>query len=440
MTRSRDEVTTPLAPPPPARALDARARVIEPAGLARPLTLRPAQPVIVGSDATADWVLADKTVSRRHVELELGPEGVRVRDLGSRNGTHVAEHRVEQARLALGVTLRLGRVVVALDVDPATVAASPSHDADTYERLTCRSPAMKRVAGVLARLEASLVTVLIEGPSGVGKELVAEAIHARSPRAAGKLVSLNCGALPRELVASELFGHVRGAFTGAGEARRGAFEAADGGTLFLDEIAELPLEVQPVLLRALATGEVRRVGSDAVTKRHARVLAATNRDLVEEVRAGRFREDLYYRLAVIRVTVPPLSERPEDVAPLARAFAAEAGVELPPSVSSALEAARWPGNARELRNAVQAYAVLGHVPESACARGDTLQAALRAWLDPRRPYAEQKEALLELFARDYLAAVLAQTRGNVSAAAKVSGLDRGWVAKLADKHKLRDPG
>ncbi len=393
----------------------------------------------MGSDAAADWVLSDKTVSRRHVELTLEPEGVVVRDLGSRNGTFFGDHRLERARLALGAQLRLGRVVVALDVDPESVASTPPLEGDSYHRLSCRSQAMKRLAGLLTRLEPSLVTVLIQGESGVGKEVVAEAIHASSPCASGRFVSINCGAMPRELVASELFGHVRGAFTGAGEARRGAFEAAHGGTLFLDEVAELPLDVQPVLLRALASGEVRPVGSDRATRSHARVLAATNRDLAEEVRAGRFREDLFYRLAVIRVVVPPLRERLEDVAPLARAFAAELGVELPPAILATLTAARWPGNVRELRNALQAYSVFGHLPEGPSSGGAALEVALRGWLDPRRPYAEQKEALLELFARDYLAAVLKKTRGNLSAAAKISGLDRGWVAKLADKHRLREP-
>ena len=395
--------------------------------------------VVVGSDAQAGWVLADKTVSRRHVELELVAEGVVVRDLGSRNGTFFQDQRVQEMVLSLGAALRLGRVVVAVDVDPQSLAASPPFVADEYGKLVCRSISMKRVAGVLARLESSLVTVLLEGESGAGKEVVAEAIHAASPRRDGRFVSINCGALPRELVASELFGHVRGAFTGAGEARKGAFEAADGGTLFLDEIAELPLDVQPVLLRALATGEVRPVGSDRATKSHARIVAATNRDLAAEVKAGRFREDLYFRLAVIRVVVPPLRDRLEDIGPLARAFARDLGVALPDDVQATLATSRWAGNVRELRNAIQAYSILGHFPPTSRPREASLEGALQSWLDPMKPYAEQKDALLELFARDYLRALLKQTRGNVSAAAKISGLDRGWVAKLADKHGLREP-
>jgi transcriptional regulator with GAF, ATPase, and Fis domain len=279
--------------------------------------------------------------------------------------------------------------------------------------------------------------VLVEGESGVGKELVARALHDGSPAARGPLVVVNCGAIPRELVASELFGHTRGAFTGAVDTRRGAFECADGGTLFLDEIGELPLDVQPVLLRALETGDVRPVGADRGRRVRVRVIAATNRDLEEETRAGRFREDLYYRLAVVKIPVLPLRERREDIEPLARAFADGVGLEeIPADVLERLKARDWPGNARELRNAVQAYAALGALPEAAFGGGCSLDAALAAVVDGTRPYAEQKEEMNDRFTRAYLRALMEHARGNQTAAARVAGLDRSYLGKLLARHGL----
>src|SRR5262249_27269355 len=232
-----------------------------------------------------------------------------------------------------------------------------------YRGMIGASLAMRRLFGALARLEGSLVTVLITGESGVGKELVARALHEGSSVASGPLVTVNCGAIAPDLVASELFGHRRGAFTGASDARRGAFESADGGTLFLDEIGELPLDVQPMLLRALESGEVRAVGADRSTMVRVRVIAATHRDLRTEVRASRFREDLYYRIAVVELAVPPLRDRIEDVEDLANRFADAAGIgALAPEVIGRLRARRWPGNVRELRNVVQAFAALGRLP------------------------------------------------------------------------------
>jgi DNA-binding NtrC family response regulator len=287
---------------------------------------------------------------------------------------------------------------------------------------------MRRLFSVLERLEGSLVTVLVEGESGVGKELVARALHDGSAVSAGAFVPLNCGAFAREVIGSELFGHRKGAFTGAVEDRGGAFEAADGGTLFLDEVAELPLDVQPMLLRALELGEIRAVGASTARRVRVRVVAATHRDLEEEVQAGRFRHDLFYRLAVVRLRVPPLRERSEDVELLSRRFATSVGMqELPGEVLAELERRPWAGNVRELFNAIQAYAALGELPAPPRAGASGEAASI---VDVQRPFLEQRDAIVERFTRSYLEALLAHTKGNQRLAARMSGLNRGYLRRM----------
>ncbi len=391
---------------------------------------------VLGSASASAIVISEPGVSRAHAELALVPEGVRVTDLGSRNGTWYLGQRVERLSLALGARIKVGNTEVALDADTESLTGGAVFAGESFRGMVGASLAMRRIFATLARLEGSLVTVLVGGESGVGKELVARALHEGS-LANGPLVTVNCGAIPRELVGSELFGHTRGAFTGAAQARKGAFECADHGTLFLDEIGELPLEMQPVLLRALETGEVRPIGSDAARNVQVRVVAATNRDLEAEVRAGRFREDLYYRLAVVKLSIPSLRERPEDIEPLARQFAEHVGLgELDPTLVEQLKARAWPGNARELRNVIHAYAALGELPESAGSTSTTLEMALGDLVDVSRPYADQKEELAERFTRSYLQALMVHTRGNQSAAAKLAGLDRSYLGRLLVKHKL----
>ena len=246
---------------------------------------------------------------------------------------------------------------------------------------------------------------------------------------------MNCGAFTKELIASELFGHVKGAFTGASANRKGAFEAAHGGSLFLDEIGELPLDVQPMLLRALEAGEVRPVGGDAVRSVRVRIIAATNRDLKAEVEAGRFREDLYYRLAVVRLTVPPLRDRPDDILPLALRFGREVGLDdVPRPVLARWCAESWPGNVRELRNAVHAYAAVGEVGEPHASPGARLDALFEQLLDLDRPYSEQKDHVVERFTRVYLRVLMARAEGNQSAAARTAGLDRTHLWRLLGKY------
>ncbi len=251
------------------------------------------------------------------------------------------------------------------------------------------------------------------------------------------LVALNCGAIPRELISSELFGHKKGAFTGATEARKGAFDSADGGTLFLDEIGELPLDLQPVLLRALESGDIRALGGDGEHHVDVRVIAATNKRLEDEVEGGRFRADLFFRLAVIRLSIPPLRARPEDIEILALAFARAANLdELPGHIVERLRSHSWPGNARELKNAILAYAALGVLPEPTRAKGGLLSLGLGELVDVRRPYAEQKDELQERFMRIYLEQLLAYTNGNQTAAARISGLDRSYIGKLLARFKI----
>jgi DNA-binding NtrC family response regulator len=437
-------------PPPPAGADDQHtAALLQRPAVSPPLAavvrvLGPAAPppfvlrggrCVIGSAASADVSIADASVSRAHAELELAPEGVRVRDLESTNGTFYLGQRVGQMVLSLGSRIEVGARALSIEADQASLHGDLAYGWDEYHGMVGISPAMRRLFALLSRLEGSLATVLVEGESGVGKELVATSLHHASSACDGPLVTVNCGAIARELTASELFGHRRGAFTGAQEARKGAFETAHGGTLFLDEVGELPLEVQPMLLRALESGEVRAVGDDQARLVTVRVVAATNRDLLGEVHGGRFREDLYYRLAVVRLQVPPLRERLEDIEPLARRFAAAAGApELPRDVVEQLRSRPWRGNVRELRNAVISWAAMRVLPDAGRVPPVALDLQLGQLLDLDRPYLEQRDALVDRFTRLYLAALLERAGGNQSAAARIAGVDRTYLAKLLARH------
>jgi DNA-binding NtrC family response regulator len=392
---------------------------------------------ILGTGRDCQIVLVAATVSRRHAEVSLVPEGVLVRDLGSRNGVRYLGQSVDHIVLGFGGRVQLGEATLGIEVDHGALDAElQPYAGESYRGILGRSLGMRQLFAKLERLEGSLVTVLVQGESGVGKELVAQALHQGSSVAAGPFVAVNCGAVARELVASELFGHQRGAFTGAHETRQGAFERADGGTLFLDELGELPLEIQPMLLRVLETGELQAVGSDRSKRVKVRVVAATNRDLGDEVAAGRFRQDLFYRLAVVTLRVPPLRERPEDIEPIARAFAEAHGIgALPSPLVGRLRARTWQGNVRELRNAILAYAALGVLPEPAAAGAPALlDAGLMGLVDVHRPYAEQKDALIDRFTRHYLEALLADTQGNQTLAASRAGVTRTYLGRMLDKH------
>jgi DNA-binding NtrC family response regulator len=332
--------------------------------------------------------------------------------------------------------------------DAARQGAAPA-DVEAFHNLVGRSPAMRQVYALLEKASALDITVLLLGETGTGKELAARAIHYHSARKERRFVPVNCGALPGELVESELFGHARGAFTGAAAAKPGLFEEAQGGTLFLDEVGELPLPAQVKLNRVLQEKEIRRVGDTQAVKVDVRVVAATHRDLREEVKAGRFREDLFYRLHVFPVTMPPLRERGGDVPLLASHFLEKHARALrspvtgfEPEALRRLAGHTWPGNVRELENAIErAVAVAsGPVvgvqdlpPEVAAAQPAPLDAGALS----RLPYKEAVEAARDRVSRDYLVALMAEFGGNVTRAAERAGMERESLHRLLRKHGLR---
>jgi len=397
--------------------------------------------LIVGAAPDCQLVVEDGAVSRRHLRLTLAPEGVQVEDLASKNGTFYLGQRVGQLTLSLGSRLTLGSSELRIVADVADFEGTQGQSRTSYGSLYGRAPSMQRLFTLLGRLEGSLATVLIEGESGTGKELVARAIHDHSRVQKGPFIAINCGALDRSLVKSELFGHKKGAFTGAVSDAIGAFEAADGGTLFLDEIGELELDVQPVLLRALESREFSRVGETRTRKCQVRLLAATHQNLKEDVTDGRFREDLYYRLKVVTLGLPPLRARSEDIPLLARRLAEQAGYPpLPEALIDRLRARAFPGNVRELRHAIDAWAAIGELPEAEAADHSALDGALRQLVDPTRPYAEQKELVVDALTREYLKQLIERTGGNRSEAARIADLQRGYLRRLLEKYGLAGSG
>jgi two-component system, NtrC family, response regulator GlrR len=388
---------------------------------------------LVGSAAGADVVVDDATVSRLHVELEPRDDGLWVRDLGSRNGTFVDGVRVMVARVPDGGRLRLGAVELRMEADTKESAIELWPN-DRFGALVGRSVAMRELFATLARVAKGDSTVLVTGETGTGKELVARAIHDASPRADKPFVVVDCAALPEPLLEAELFGHAKGAFTGATGARVGAFEAADGGTLFLDEIGELPLGMQPKLLRAIESRTVRRLGETAHRPFNARFVSATHRDLRAMVNVGAFREDLYFRLAVLPVTVAPLRARREDVALLLETFLPEGAAGARDEILREVSDRPWLGNVRELRNFVERVAAFGakgalalstsETPARAVEGDDTLDDAVFT-----RPFREFREAA----ERVYVRRLLERHGGNVAAAAHAAGVDRTYVYRLARK-------
>ncbi len=395
---------------------------------------------VLGAGHEADIVIEADTVSRQHVELRLVPEGVSVTDLGSKNGSFYLGQRFQHMTLQPGSRFRIGSVEISIHVDTAVLHREAAQQPRNYGELIGASARMCHLFSQLQRLEGSKVNLLIAGESGTGKELIARAVHENSVLRQGPFVVVNCGALDRQLVRSELFGHERGAFTGAVRRHVGAFEAAQGGTLFLDEIGELPLDVQPMLLRALEQRKLTPVGSHEEISFDVRLIAATHRDLAAEVRANHFREDLFYRVQVIRLEVPPLRERLDDIAVLAREFARRQGVpSLPDDFVEALSRHHWPGNVRELRNAVEAYLALGEAPPSATSSdpGD-IGAALVRFVDLNKSYADQKQEILQHFTRAYVQLLMERTGGNQSEAARISGLERTYIGRLLGRLRLRE--
>ena len=405
----------------------------------------------VGTDPGNDLVLTDRAVSRHHVAIRATARGLELRDLGSTNGTVLGGYRVMRALVEPGALIGVGRTVLRLEAAAGEVRESLSAR-ERFGRAIGISPAMRRAFALMERFAPSEGTVLIEGETGTGKELIAHAIHEASPRAEGPFVVVDCGAIPVTLIESELFGHVRGAFTGATEARRGAFEAARGGTLFLDEIGELPAAVQPVLLRVLENRTLKRVGDDRRINVDVRVVAATHRDLREEVNRGRFRADLYYRVAVLRLRVPALRDRREDIPVLVRhfcdTFAAgddttsdeqPAPSPLSDELITALSGQSWPGNVRELRSAVQRALLLGDaaVWQDPLARGP-LARETEVVVDVGQTYGEAKEAATARWEAVYVERLIAMFGGNLARAARAVGMSRTYLRKLAERYGLRE--
>jgi DNA-binding NtrC family response regulator len=419
---------------------------------------------LVGTHADNDLVLTDATVSRHHLEIRVRRDGIEVRDLDTTNGTKHGGARVGQVILVGPARLRLGRPTE-LDVEPVDAGVElEDWPGDRFGDVLGTAPVMRRLFALLARASATEATILLTGETGTGKEAIAEAVHQVSPRAKGPFVVVDCGSIPHELIASELFGHARGSFTGAAADKQGLIEAANRGTLFLDEIGELALDLQPQLLRVLDRRQVRRVGETHAVDVDIRVIAATHRDLRAMVRAGRFREDLYYRLAVVATHVPPLRDRKDDLPALVTWFAERMGrgaFAQSPALLEQLLRHDWPGNVRELRNVVERALSLGSAaladlgdpaaPRPATASGepgasDDGGISGRPPSSPpatavsgdvlELPFKEAKAALVESFERDYLTALLARHRGNISRAASEAGIDRNYVHRLVKKYGL----
>jgi two-component system, NtrC family, response regulator HydG len=401
-----------------------------------------ARPVVVGAGSTCDLVLVDPQVSRRHAELAVVPEGIRIKDLGSTNGTWWQGTKVGEVVVPSGATVQFGATPVRISA--AEAMSLPPSDQDHFGAMAGKSVAMRELFAVLELASPAEATVLIEGESGTGKELAARAIHEASGRRKGPFVVVDCSAITEHLIDSHLFGHVRGAFTGADRDRKGAFVEATGGTLFLDELGELPLSAQAKLLRVLEAQTVQPVGADRPVAVDTRVVAATHRDLSRMVATKEFRFDLFYRLAVVHVALPPLRERLEDLPHLVATFYRARKLDAGPIEGDNLERLRrhaWPGNVRELRNVLErAWAMSG---PSARFR------ELKLWLDPNAaapqlaevidtalPFKEAKERWNDHFERRYVAMVFTTNGSNVTHAAEHAGLSRRHFRELLYKHGI----
>ncbi len=434
-------VTNAMSLRPPVRA--AQLRVVDGPDRGVEIDL-PAIGVVIGTDKTCDVALTDPFVSRRHCSIAPAPHGFAITDLGSRNGTVIDGVAVTKVVAPPGVAIRIGKTLVQLMPADEVVDIPPSAS-DRFGGLYGGSIAMRQVFAILERAAKSNAPILFLGESGTGKELMARGIHDHSPRKDGPFVVFDCGASTETLIESDLFGHTKGAFTGAAGDRVGAFAAAHGGTLFLDEIGDLPVGLQPKLLRMLEAGEVVPLGGRKPEKYDVRIVAATHRDVFGEVARGGFRGDLYYRLAVVEVHVPPLRQRTGDLAKLIEMFLSRAGakpLEVGGAALERLERYHWPGNVRELRNVItRAVALSGpdddfqslpFVLRPTAAAPETMQ--FRA----DRPFHEAKDELVARFEREYLSDLVQRAGGNLSQAARMAGLERKFLYKLLERAGLRE--
>jgi two-component system response regulator GlrR len=392
----------------------------------------------IGSHPSNELIIDDPAVSRFHCEIAHDVGSTWLVDLDSSNGTELDGVALGRGRLRGGSLFKLGRSVCRFEIDTESVQL-PVSDRAEFGELLGNSVAMRSCFALLERVANSDTTVLLEGETGTGKEVAAAAIHAESGRKAKPFLVVDCGALPANLLESELFGHEKGAFTGADARRSGVFEDADGGTVFLDEIGELPEELQPKLLRVIEQRQVRALGSSHHRKVNVRIVAATNRDLRAQVNDGGFRADLYFRLAVFKIRLPALRRRPEDIPVLAAHFLDQFGATdamreqlLAPESLTRMQRAAWVGNVRELRNYLERCAVM-QLPLPTGEQNDrpTLHT------DASLPYSQAKRLLLDDFERSYLQDLLKRHGGNVSKAARAAGMDRVYVYKLMQRHGIK---
>jgi two-component system response regulator GlrR len=406
-------------------------------------------PVVVGTSADCDVVTADAHVSRKHCEIVLTDGGVVVRDLGSKNGTFVGDLQVREAFLRPGSVVRVGQWRLTLNVTgaPRDIALSASA---RFGEAVGGTLVMRALFARLEVAAATDETVLLVGESGTGKELLAQAIHDASGRRQHPFVVFDCSAVAPTLVESELFGFVKGAFTGADRERAGIFEQAHGGTLFLDEVGELPLDPQPKLLRALEARQFRRVGGNAWQAFDARIVAATHRDLAARMKSGEFRQDLYYRLAVLEARSPPLRERRDDIELLVERFLAAYSPpltvhDLPPNSLAMLRAHDWPGTVRELKNTLARMVVFQEggqgvldTPTASAGRGPAAAGAGR-FDEPmlRLPLREARQQIIERFEQAYVAGQLKAHGGNVTRAAEAVGVSRQFLHRLMERYRIK---
>lgn len=384
---------------------------------------------VIGTRSDCELMLTDPSVSRRHASVELRGARLRVRDLESKNGTRYLGALIERVDVPFGASIRLGETEVVLVSPPTKVRASTERS--HLHGLVGASPKMQELYAQIEQAAASELPVIVHGETGVGKEEVARSIHLSSARASGPFSVFDCGAVQGERAQVALFGHMRGAFTGAHRNTTGLLAQADGGTLFLDDVAALSLEQQPALLRALETGTYVPLGGTEPIRSSFRVVAAASSDLEQVVAAGAFREDLYYRLSGLVVRVPPLRERLDDIALLAGHFAGQAGgsLRLTPSTLARLFAHRWPGNVRELRNVIKRALALG--TDAVPAQADEVVPESSA-----ADYHQAREQAIKAFEKSYLLWLLDRHQGSRSAAARDAGVARSYFYRLLEAHGL----
>ena len=424
----------------------------------------------VGRSGVNDITLSDSSVSGTHFELRAEEEGFLLRDVGSTNGTLLGGCRIKEVWLAPNASFRAGNTTFKLQPSEDVVEIPLSAD-EHFEGVIGRSVAMREVFAILAKVAPSELTCLIEGETGTGKERIARAIHDASRRKNKPYVVLDCSSIPTDLMESYVFGHEKGAFTGATSQHQGAFEQANGGTLFMDEIGELDIGLQPKLLRVLENREFKRVGGTRTIRTDVRVIAATNRDLREMVNEGGFREDLYFRLSVINLVLPLLRERPDDIPLLVETFIDDVLARRPDKQRMRLTADAldflmsytWPGNVRELKNVIERAASLAtgttidradlQLMGSGRISGSSVSAAMasaqrvgavddpdrsRIMVDLTMKYKDAKQKILDQFEYDYLDRLYGEFDGNISQAARHAGLTRYHLRELLKKHELKE--